>query len=222
MSDQPVMPPQMQSYFQAPPKTGMAIGALVCGILGFCIPGLGLVGLILGIVALTRASGDPARHGGRGMAIGGISLGAVSLVVLPLMALMISIMLPSLSRARELAKRTTCAANVQGLGLVLLNYAAENDGAFPADPASVLANAGVSPKSLECPSTDMLSNYRYVPGWSTNDRPDRPIIYEPIENHGGEGGSVLFIDGHVEFVPQSRWSQVVKPYESKSVPITLP
>jgi prepilin-type processing-associated H-X9-DG protein len=219
MSDQPVMPPQTQTYLQAPPKTGTAIGALVCGILGFCIPGLGLVGLILGIVAVVQASNDPARYGGKGMAIGGICTGGVSLVFI--VPMMIAILLPSLAHARELAKRTTCQANMQGLGLVLLNYAAEHDGAFPTDPAQTLANAGMR-ISIECPSSGGKSNYRYIPGWSNTDRPDRPIIYEPIENHGGEGGNVLFIDGHVEFVPEARWSTVVQPHASKSVPISPP
>jgi prepilin-type processing-associated H-X9-DG protein len=219
MADQPMTPSPMQSQFQTPPKTGLAVAALVCGILGFCLPPLGLIGLILGLVAVVQASKDPARHGGTGMAIGGICAGGLSLVA---GVLMLSIMLPSLARARELAKRTVCAANMQGLGASLLNYASENDGAFPKDPAKALVSVGVSPKSLECPSSGGKSNYRYIPGWSNNDRPDRPIIYEPIENHGGEGGNVLFIDSHVEFVPESRWSTVVKPYESKSVPVSPP
>ncbi len=222
MSDRPMMPPQMPpSYqaFQGSPKMGMAIAALVCGILGFCILGLGLLGLILGIVAVVRANNDPVRHGGKGMAIGGICTGSVSLLIVPMM---VAILLPSLARARELAKRTTCAANMRGLGVALLTYAAENNGAFPDDPAKALTGAGIRPKNLECPSSGGQSNYRYVPGWSANDRADKPVVYEPIENHGGEGGNVLFVDGHSEFVVQARWSSVVQPYESKSVPISPP
>lgn len=220
MADQPTTPPQMQGFFQSPPKTGMAIAALAFGILGFCIPGLGLIGLILGIVAVVQASNDPARHGGKGMAIGGICTGGVSLVFI--VPLMIAILLPSLARARELAKRTTCAANMRGVGMALMTYAVENNDAFPDDPAKVLTGAGISPRSLQCPSSGGLSNYRYIPGWSTNDRADTPIVYEPIENHGGEGGNVLFIDGHAEFVPDTQWSKVVRPYESRSVPISSP
>jgi len=48
------------------------------------------------------------------------------LVVVAIIALLISILLPSLARARELAKRTTCAANMSGMGKGLHTYS--NDG----------------------------------------------------------------------------------------------
>ncbi len=55
---------------------GMAIAALVCGILGLgCLP-VGIVGIVLGIVALVRISREPRRYRGTGMAIGGICTGA--------------------------------------------------------------------------------------------------------------------------------------------------
>ena len=99
-----------------PPRTGMAITALVLGIVSLptaCVligPLLGLVALILGIVALVRVNKRPVEYGGKGMAIAGICCGAASfLLVLPLA---LSITLPSLSRARELAKRAVCSANL--------------------------------------------------------------------------------------------------------------
>ena len=39
---------------------------------------------------------------------------------------------------------------------------------------------------------------------------DNVVLYEPLQNHGGEGGNVLFCDGHVEFVPQADWEQVLR------------
>ncbi|NLX12572.1 MAG: prepilin-type N-terminal cleavage/methylation domain-containing protein [Phycisphaerales bacterium] len=53
------------------------------------------------------------------------------LVVVAIIALLISILLPSLARARELARRTVCAANVSGLGKGLYTYANENQEMFP-------------------------------------------------------------------------------------------
>ncbi|MEE9295223.1 MAG: type II secretion system protein [Phycisphaerae bacterium] len=47
------------------------------------------------------------------------------LVVVAIIALLISILLPSLSRARELAKRVTCAANARAIGNSCKIYAAE-------------------------------------------------------------------------------------------------
>lgn len=220
MADQPTMTPQTQTSYSVSPRVGMAVAALVCGILGFCFPPLGLVGLILGIIAVIKASSDPARHGGKGMAIGGICTGGFSLVFMG--PLMMAILLPSFARARELARRTVCQTNMQALGMAMLGYASENDGAFPDDPAKVLAGVGISATNLKCPSSGGLFNYRYIAGWTKDGGANKPLVYEPIGNHGDEGGNVLFVDGHAEFVPKSRWAEVVEPYEDKSVPIPPP
>jgi prepilin-type N-terminal cleavage/methylation domain-containing protein/prepilin-type processing-associated H-X9-DG protein len=54
------------------------------------------------------------------------------LVVVAIIALLISILLPSLSRARELSKRTVCMANQRGIGQAFFVYASDDPGVFPA------------------------------------------------------------------------------------------
>ncbi len=56
------------------------------------------------------------------------------LVVVAIIALLISILLPSLSRAREIAKRTVCAANVKGIGTSFKIYANDNEELWPVPP----------------------------------------------------------------------------------------
>ncbi len=53
------------------------------------------------------------------------------LVVVAIIALLISILLPSLSRARELAKRAVCASNLRGIGQGMHIYANDNKEWFP-------------------------------------------------------------------------------------------
>lgn len=53
------------------------------------------------------------------------------LVVVAIIALLISILLPSLSRARELAKRAVCGANLRGIGQGMHIYANDNEEWFP-------------------------------------------------------------------------------------------
>jgi prepilin-type N-terminal cleavage/methylation domain-containing protein len=53
------------------------------------------------------------------------------LVVVGIIALLISILLPALSKARENAIRTQCASNLRGWGQALVQYANDNKGYFP-------------------------------------------------------------------------------------------
>ena len=67
-----------------PPATnGLAIGGLVCGILGLfcCGPLFSTVGLILSVVALTQINKNPTRYTGKGMAVAGIALALAGYVI---------------------------------------------------------------------------------------------------------------------------------------------
>lgn len=63
------------------------------------------------------------------------------LVVIGIIALLISILLPSLNRARETANRVKCAANLKSIGNSLLMYSNDNKGVYPRAAAS----AGLTP-----------------------------------------------------------------------------
>ncbi len=89
------------AVFGEKPRTGMAVTALVLGIVGLtvCMP-LGIVGLILGIIATVRAGREPQRYGGKGMAIAGICTGSASILWMFIaIPMLIAILLPSLSMA---------------------------------------------------------------------------------------------------------------------------
>src|SRR3954466_1110127 len=53
------------------------------------------------------------------------------LVVIGIIALLISILLPSLNRARETANRVKCGSNLRQVGQAILLYANENKGNYP-------------------------------------------------------------------------------------------
>ena len=191
-----------------PPRTGMAITALVFGILGVALcPVFAVAGVILGIVALVRINHRPEEHGGKGMAIAGICCGGAGLLIVPLM---IAILLPSLSRARELAKRAVCSANLRGIGQSCHIYANDNDEWFPPDLQTLIDAGHLTPGELQCPSepnpSQAVFDYVYVPGLDTRAPVDWIIVYEDPANHGGEGGNVLYIDSHVEFLKEPEFS----------------
>src|SRR4051794_22300697 len=67
------------------------------------------------------------------------------LVSVAIIALLIAILLPSLGRARENAKKVKCASNLHGIGLAIHMYAGTNNDARPSGqtlpfPASAFMN----------------------------------------------------------------------------------
>ena len=67
------------------------------------------------------------------------------LVVVAIIALLISILLPSLARARELSKRTVCRANLKNMGIGWISYANENEDDWPVpSPFAQPTNPGLS------------------------------------------------------------------------------
>jgi len=69
-------PPGVYRY--APPTSSEAIGALVCGLLGWaCLP-LGFVGLWLGFRARKAIQESNGQLGGEGLALAGMILGGIT------------------------------------------------------------------------------------------------------------------------------------------------
>lgn len=133
-------------------------------------------------------------------------------------AVAISVLLPSLSRARELSKRTVCAANLRGIGQALYISAQDREEySFPPDFETLLKENNVSIKQFICPSTAAVTAhgvnacYIYIPGSTASSHPLNVLVYEKPNNHtNNEGGNVLFQDGHVEFMTPDRIEEAVK------------
>ena len=97
-------------------KCGLAIFALIVGIVSFLTFGLLGVGAITGIVvasvAMTRVKRDPWKYGGRGMAIGGLVLSITSLVSLVPVGIIAAIAIPNLLAARMAANEGSAIHSV--------------------------------------------------------------------------------------------------------------
>jgi prepilin-type N-terminal cleavage/methylation domain-containing protein/prepilin-type processing-associated H-X9-DG protein len=87
------------------------------------------------------------------------------LVVVAIIALLISILLPSLARARELSKRTVCAANCRGVGQACKMYAQENEEFWPtvettSANVTYIENIGRDRESVSEPTSSSISTTR--------------------------------------------------------------
>jgi hypothetical protein len=67
----------------SPPTSGMAITGLICSILGLfcCGPLFSTLGLIFSAMALNQINQDPARYGGKAVAVAGIVLSVVGYAI---------------------------------------------------------------------------------------------------------------------------------------------
>ncbi len=90
------------------------------------------------------------------------------LVVISIIALLIAILLPSLSKAKELANRAVCSANVRSIIQSMLIYAQSNSDQFPsvdAPAASTYQNGPGTPTSGEGPSAVGVSSSLFADGY---------------------------------------------------------
>ncbi|HPF38493.1 MAG TPA: hypothetical protein P5081_14395 [Phycisphaerae bacterium] len=107
--------------------------------------------------------------------------------------------------------KTVCAGNLRGIGQAMYIYAMdEPDGMFPDDLQKVVDANNASHKQFICPEAPAGRRcYFYAPGASLKSDPDVVLMYEDPRNHNGEGGNVLFQDGHVVFIKFPEYQEIV-------------
>jgi prepilin-type processing-associated H-X9-DG protein len=89
------------------------------------------------------------------------------LVVIGIIALLISILLPSLNKARETANRVKCANNLRQIGLSITLYAGDNKGNYPRTYWNTNVTAVPDCSSQGYSATDPFTKSAQVP-WPTN------------------------------------------------------
>jgi prepilin-type processing-associated H-X9-DG protein len=135
-------------------------------------------------------------------------------------AMMTSVMLPSLSRARRVADRTKSAANLRMIGEMCILYANENKQKYPDNLGQLVTNEDIVAGAFVCPMghgtpppargspQDMAawvnehSDYVYLAAGKTASEltSEKVVAHEKMEIAEREHGmNILFGDGHVEW-----------------------
>jgi len=214
----------LSSQFAEPTEdartSGLAITALVLGLLSFCTMMLtALPAMIFGIVALVKIGKSRGQLKGNGMAIAGIAVPAIfGLFILPMM---LAILMPALNKTKVLAQRLVCATNLKGLGTAMMVYTDDNDNKYPTAEKwndLLVSEVDADPRMFRCKSAqEGPSNYAMnenLAGKTDNVPAETVLLFESrpgwnqvggvddvnVDNHCGEGCNIVFADGYTEFV----------------------
>ena len=130
MTQQPPTPPGYPPQQAPGPKTsGLAVASLICGIAGLYTCGVGgLVGLVLGIVAMGRIKRSGGELEGRGLAVAGL---VVSIIAIVLGAAIIAGTAAFWFYAEREYAVAQFRTNVQVLCRDAISYSAVHDGRLP-------------------------------------------------------------------------------------------
>ena len=180
------------------PKKGLAIAALVLGIIGFFTGGIlfagAITGIILACIAMSRAKRDPWQYGGHGMAVAALVLNIVALVSFVPMGIIAAIAIPNLLASRRAANEGAAQSSLRTLHAAEATYQATK-GAGNFGTLSELSAEGLIDSKL---ATGTKSGYKFTVELTTNETnyPGFAVVGVPMTYGGVEGSGVrsFYID----------------------------
>jgi len=138
-----------------------------------------------------------------------VGTGTTAVAAVAVVALAVSILLPSLTRARELAKRAVSAANLRGIGVGMHIYANDHQERFPESLHELIEVGHITHEMLTSPrDREDAMSYVYITGQSAVNDVRNVVVYERII--GDEGTNVLFLDAHVEWMKLNEFKRALQ------------
>jgi prepilin-type processing-associated H-X9-DG protein len=129
-------------------------------------------------------------------------------------SMMAGMLLPALNTARDKARRTQCLSNLKQIGLGCFMYADKHNDKFPEKLDELIDGDKYlsSSKVFHCPSApeERKMSYVYISGLTTKDDPDKILAYDADGNHRNAGRNVLFCDGHVEWMMEKKFQEILR------------
>lgn len=210
--------PHALDYAAEEPSRRLAHESLAFGILGLtlgviaCPVVLSLTGLVAGLIGLHKMNREPRRYAGRSRAKLGIVLSLVGLTIVPAFQYWI------LWRIEAAKRDMQCMVNLNSLGNAIYVYSSDDpDAALPSDPQQLIASGLAVAMQFQCPHAPAgRQSYYYVPGRTIDSAIDDVLMFEDPRNHGGDGGHVLYVDGHVAFVRMPEYQSIVDQFAGQA------
>ncbi len=165
-----------------------------------------------------QSSAAPGRPTWLWMLLG---CGALALVGLAVVAVAVALLIPNVHRPSDGAGRAACKNHLRQIGIACHLYADDCDGVFPAGLEMLVPTYVDNPKIFACqsarrrrgaipPAPGMpVIDYEYFAGRDAA-LPGEFLLAvdKDLENHGGDGFNVLFVDAHHEWWPAARVAEL--------------
>jgi prepilin-type N-terminal cleavage/methylation domain-containing protein/prepilin-type processing-associated H-X9-DG protein len=135
------------------------------------------------------------------------------LVVIGIIAVLISILLPTLSKARKQAQRTQCSANLREIGALWHMYAQDNRGAFPAMYWSTDGKPVIFPPAFWRNGSGAPTNATYFGNWTLipSDANPAKLNYKAlfVERYRMRTGKIFYCPNYRSWngdLPENDWA----------------
>lgn len=167
----------------------------------------------------------------------GRRVATVALLIVGIAALLVSIILPTLSRMQQTGGRSPDVTHLRQIGQAILLHSLDHDGECPARIEDLVIEGHITPDTLICPDSyeraarggtaaalsaeyESPGHISYVyrpPGipFSSLSR-DYVLVYEPVWFHDEEGCNALMGDGSVRWFEREEFKRQIR------IPATQP
>ena len=217
---QPPTPDVWRDRLELAAATGAFVVALACVALTFTGRSdlvrwtmLPLFGVLTVVVMATRTGRRPERSRPQSV----LACAVVTLIA----AYLLGAYLRLDHESGESTRRSVCLSQMRQIGFAVGQYAQTHDGRPPPDLPLLIGTTDVGRAVFLCPNLPEPASeqglrfgrslsYVYLGGGTAHpERRDRVVMFEPLANHGGGGGGILWSDNFVEFYPADEVRRIV-------------
>lgn len=109
------------------------------------------------------------------------------------------------------SERMACATNMSGIGKGILIYANDYEDQLPPNLNTLIEKCEMPEKGLICPGSGLKDSYGYCGGGlDVSCEPTVILAYDKKGNHPEPYRNVLFLDSHVEWIPEAKFQELME------------